>query len=138
MAAVNDPVLRPKVFFIDAPGGCGKTFLTNLLLATVRALDPAQARPLGGTAVAVASSGIAALLMDGGTTGHSRFKIPIPIDGDSRKPAGGADRRRQAELSAPPTSSSGTQNKLPFGGKTFVMSGDFRQVLPVVPKGGGQ
>jgi ATP-dependent DNA helicase PIF1 len=35
--------------------------------------------------VAVASSGIAALLMDGGTTGHSRFKIPIPIDGDFRQ-----------------------------------------------------
>jgi ATP-dependent DNA helicase PIF1 len=25
--------------------------------------------------------------------------------------------------------------ELPFGGKTIVFSGDFRQVLPVVPKG---
>jgi ATP-dependent DNA helicase PIF1 len=27
-------------------------------------------------------------------------------------------------------------SKLPFGGKTIVLGGDFRQILPVVPKGG--
>jgi hypothetical protein len=34
-------------------------------------------RVRGGIALAVASSGIAALLMEGGRTAHSRFKIPI-------------------------------------------------------------
>ena len=34
-------------------------------------------------AVPVASSGIDALLMEGGTTAHSRFKIPINITEDS-------------------------------------------------------
>ena len=58
----------PSMIFIDAPGGTGKTFLTNLILSKVRG-D-------GDVAIAVASSGIAATLMPGGKTAHSRFKIP--------------------------------------------------------------
>src|SRR5688572_10278386 len=58
-----------QCFFIDGPGGTGKTFLYNTILAKVR-LDNEIALP-------VASSGIAALLIDGGRTAHSRFKIPI-------------------------------------------------------------
>ena len=56
-------------FFIDGPGGTGKTFLYDTLLAHVRGN--------GGIALAVASSGIAALLLEGGRTAHSRFKIPV-------------------------------------------------------------
>eukprot|EP00966_Prymnesium_polylepis_P017435 402101-Prymnesium_polylepis.1 len=37
----------------------------------------AKARVDGNIALAVASSGIAALLMDGGRTLHSRFKAPL-------------------------------------------------------------
>ncbi|CAG8750842.1 4363_t:CDS:2, partial [Cetraspora pellucida] len=33
--------------------------------------------------VAIASSGIASLIMPGGRTTHSRFKIPIPVDANS-------------------------------------------------------
>ena len=58
-----------KVFFIDGPAGTGKTFVYNTLLANVRSK--------GNIALAVASSGIAALLLDGGRTAHSRFKIPL-------------------------------------------------------------
>jgi len=50
-------------FFIDGPGGTGKTFLYNVLLSTVRSS--------GDIAVAVASSEIAALLITGGRTAHS-------------------------------------------------------------------
>ena len=46
------------IFFLDAPGGTGKTFLTNLLLAKVRHNKC--------IALAVASSGIAATLLTGG------------------------------------------------------------------------
>jgi len=60
-----------KVFFIDGPGGYGKTFLFNMILAKVRRDH--------GIALAVASSGIAALLLDGGRTAHSRFKIPLKL-----------------------------------------------------------
>lgn len=44
-----------KMFFLDAPGGTGKMFLINLLLA--------KFRMLGKIALAVASSGIAATLL---------------------------------------------------------------------------
>ena len=76
MADVDDtgPV-RPRAHFLQAPGGCGKTFLLNLLLDTVRSR--------GEVALAVASTGVAALLMPGGTTTHYRFKIPIPTDAES-------------------------------------------------------
>jgi hypothetical protein len=58
-------------FFLDAPGGTGKTFLINLLLA--------QIRSSGKVALAVALSGIAATLLSGGRTAHSTFKLPLNI-----------------------------------------------------------
>ena len=56
------------VFFVDGPGGTGKTYLYRALLATVRGQ--------GNIAVATATSGVAASIMPGGRTAHSRFKIP--------------------------------------------------------------
>ena len=56
------------MIFLDAPGGTGKTYLTNLLLAKVRST--------GRVALAVASSGIAATLLSGGKTAHSTFFLP--------------------------------------------------------------
>jgi hypothetical protein len=70
--AVYDNVMAAvdrRAFFVDGLGGTGKTFLYNCLLNTVRAQ--------GRVAIAMASSGIAALLLDGGRTAHSRFKIPV-------------------------------------------------------------
>ncbi|XP_076065324.1 uncharacterized protein LOC143039331 [Oratosquilla oratoria] len=58
-----------KAFFINAPGGTGKSFLLNLLLDTVRSR--------GQIALAVASSGIAATVLHGGRTAHNMFKIPL-------------------------------------------------------------
>ena len=43
----------------------------------------AEVRRRGQVALCVASSGIAALLLDGGRTSHSRFKIPLSIHEDS-------------------------------------------------------
>ena len=62
------------LFFLDGFGRTGKTFLINLTLAKVRSE--------GHIALAVASSGIAATLLDGGMTAHSHFKIPIDIHVD--------------------------------------------------------
>jgi len=61
-----------KLYFLDAPGGTGKTFLLNLLLAKIRSNSD--------IALAVASSGIAATLLDGGKTAHSTFKLPLDLN----------------------------------------------------------
>ncbi len=55
--------MQTHLFFVDGPGGTGKTFLYNLILGRVRC----ERR----IALVVASSGIAALLLDGGRTAHS-------------------------------------------------------------------
>ena len=66
----NDEPLT-NVFFLDALGGTGKTFVANTVLARIRSK--------GHIAIATAFSGIAALLLTGGRTLHSRFKIPLDV-----------------------------------------------------------
>ena len=61
-----------KNIYLNSPGGYRKTFLIETLLSTVRGM--------GKIALAVASSGIAAELLQGGRTAHSCFKIPIPVN----------------------------------------------------------
>ncbi len=131
-------------FFIDGPAGTGKTFLYNILLANVRSH--------GDIAIAVASSGIAAQLISGGRTAHSRFKIPFKIDEFSTCKISRNDKLARlinmAKLfvwdEAPMmhkfvfeavdrTFRDITQVNKPFGGKVFVFGGDFRQVLPIIP-----
>ncbi len=62
-------IVNRRAFFVDGLGGIGKTFLYSCLLNTVRTQ--------GRVAIAMASSGIVALLLDGGRTAHSHFKIPV-------------------------------------------------------------
>ena len=64
--------------FIDARGGCGKTFLLNAILAAVRSLEPG-----GCVALAMATTGIAANLLSLGRTFHSRLKAPMTPTEDS-------------------------------------------------------
>jgi len=66
---------KSQVFFVDGPGGTGKTFLYKALLARVRSQ--------GLIAIATATSGIAASILLGGRTAHSRCKIPIKIGDNS-------------------------------------------------------
>ncbi len=67
--AVHDPRSVDKTFFVDGLGGAGKTFFYGCLLSKVRST--------GDIALSVASSGIVALLLEGGFTAHSRFKILV-------------------------------------------------------------
>ncbi|ONM60906.1 hypothetical protein ZEAMMB73_Zm00001d022522 [Zea mays] len=135
------------LFFVDGPGGTGKTYLYRVLLATLR--------NQGKIAVATATSGVAASIMPGGRTAHSRFKIPLTIDDGAvcsfTKQSGTTELLRKASLiiwdEASMTKRQAVEAldnsmrdimgrpALPFGGKTIVFGGDFRQVLPVVRKG---
>lgn len=58
------------IFFVDGPGGTGKTFL--YLLTRIRSKSK--------IVVATATSSVAASIMPGGRTAHSRFKIPLNIE----------------------------------------------------------
>lgn len=71
IACLEDGHLGSKIFNINAPGGSGKTFVLNGILAHFRSL--------GYKCIAAASSGIAATLLNGGRTAHSFFGLPIPI-----------------------------------------------------------
>lgn len=62
-------VTLPKLFFIDGPGRTGKTFAYDRLLA--------RTHTQGKVALAVASSGLAAQLLESGTTAHYRFKVQV-------------------------------------------------------------
>ncbi|XP_066341099.1 uncharacterized protein [Miscanthus floridulus] len=145
---ILDHVLNKRscVFFVDGPGGTGKTYLYKALLAKVRSLNL--------IAIATATSGIAASIMPGGRTAHSRFKVPIKLDANSMcnftKQSGTAMLLREASLiiwdevamtkrQAIETLDRTFQDIMgcdqPFGGKVMLFGGDFRQVLPVVPRG---
>ncbi|XP_020194319.1 uncharacterized protein [Aegilops tauschii subsp. strangulata] len=132
------------VFFVDGPGGTWKTFLYRAMLAKVRGE--------GKIAIATATSGVAASIMPGGRTAHSRFKIPLSCDDGAScsftKQSGTAKLLRMASLILWDEASMTKRQVVeafdnsmrdimgirhrPFGGKTVVFGGDFRQVLPVV------
>ena len=62
---------QKEMFFFDAPGCFGKTFLIETILSTIR-----SERKI---VIDTASSGLAATLLTGGRTIHSTFKVPQDI-----------------------------------------------------------
>ena len=136
-----------RMFFLNGPGGTGKTFVYNTVCNTVRSR--------GWIVLCVASSGIAALLLRGGRTAHSMFKIPLSLNQDSTCPIPKEGRlasliratrliiwdeitmqHRHAAEAVDRTCKDilGIPNQS-FGGITVVFGGDFQQILPVVYKG---
>ncbi|XP_074315740.1 uncharacterized protein LOC141651950 [Silene latifolia] len=128
-------------FFLDGPGGTGKTFLYSTLLENLRAK--------GVIALAVASSGIAASNIAGGKTANSRFKIPLDFEENQSsqisKQSGLGElirvcrliiwdeasmAKRQSIEHFERTLRDVCSNNSIFGGKVVVFGGDFRQVLP--------
>ena len=132
-----------QLFFLDGYGGTGKTMLQNTVLRRVRNDSK--------VAIAVASSGIASILLQGGCTAHSRFKIPLnataqsscavsmgsnlaellqatelifwdEISMQNRHDIEAVDRMLQDVR----------KNPKPFGGIVTCFCGDFRQILPVI------
>ncbi|KAH9108146.1 hypothetical protein AeMF1_016633, partial [Aphanomyces euteiches] len=137
---------RGKVYFLEGEGGSGKTFISNILLAQVRYMNK--------IALTVASSGLAALNLIGGTTAHSRFCLPRSLHElsrcDVRKQSHLAELLRLTELiiwdecsmmhkyaveAVDHMLQDLMDNALPFGGEVVIFSGDFKQMLPVILKG---
>lgn len=135
-----------KLFHLDAPGGTGKTYLTRAILAEIR-------RQI---ALAVASSGIAATLLPGGKTAHTMFKIPIDLD-RTETPTCAVTRNcdkakvfqdcclivwdectmsnKKAVEAVDRTLRDIRRDERPMGNVTLLLSGDFRQTLPVISRG---
>ena len=135
----------------------GKFSLWMVLVGPARHLYRAlltKVRYTDRIAVATATSGIVASIMPGGRTAHSRFKIPIKLQNNSicnfTKQNGTATLLREAsliiwdEIAMTQRQAVETLDRslrditgcdLPFGGKVIVFGGDFKQVLPIVPRG---
>nr|XP_040256214.1 uncharacterized protein LOC120973949 [Aegilops tauschii subsp. strangulata] len=130
----------------------GKTFLWKAITTSLRSE--------GKIVLAVASSAIAALLIPGGRTAHSRFHIRLNINNEStcdiKQGSYLADLLKKTSLiiwdEAPMANkhwfealdkslrdilrfTNASSADKPFGGMTVVMGRDFRQILPVIPKG---
>jgi len=134
------------LFFLCGPGGTGKTFVYKTICHRLRADNK--------IVFCVAFSGVAALLLPGGQTAHSTFRIPID-NLDAESVCNISKQDKQAQLlkaidliiwDEAPMQSQFThkvldrflqdicnENTSPFGGKTVVLSGDFQQILPVLP-----
>ncbi|XP_071736311.1 ATP-dependent DNA helicase PIF1-like [Rutidosis leptorrhynchoides] len=140
------------VFFLYGYGGTGKTFLWKTLTAALRSK--------GEIVLNVATSGIAALLLSGGRTAHSRFRIPLQPTDESfctiKSDINLAELIRRAKLiiwdEAPMVNkmcvkafdryfrdichqiNPHSMDTL-FGGKIVAFGGDFRQILSIIQKG---
>ena len=147
--AITTTIVRSPAashFFVQGPAGTGKTFLYSVLCHYYRSM--------GSVVLCVASSGVAALLLPGGQTSHSRFHIPLQCEAGSVCTIGRnsdlAGLLRQTKLiiwDEVPMQHKATvqavdrtlrdilQRDTRFGGIPVVFGGDFAQTCPVVPKG---
>ena len=135
-----------KMISIDASGGTGKTFVLCFILNKIRSQ--------GKVALATAGSGIAATLLPKGTTFHSRTKCPLILTDESicniseNEDTASLIRITEAMIvdevsmmdrraleAADRTFKWLRKSDKPFGGITMVFSGDWRQILTVVPHG---
>ena len=136
------------LIFLDAPGGTGKTFTLNVLISWIIM----EGREVASSA----TSGIAANLLHLGRTAHNRYKLPINPTKDStcnipkqsdlaqllRKMSLGIidegpmlDKLAYEALDRTLKGLAEPQDcNKKFGGKIILVSGDFRQLLPVIPK----
>lgn len=137
------------IFFLDAPGGTGKTFLISLILATIRSQNE--------IVLALASSGITATLLESGRTAYSALKLPLNMEINetltcnisiSKKSAMAEVLKKckliiwdectmahKKSLEALDRTMQDLRNRNSlFGGAMILLSGDFRQTLPVVPR----
>ena len=136
-----------NVFGVFCSAGTGKTVFANYLACKLRSE--------GRVVVCVAASALAASLLEGGHTAHHTLHIPIPALDSSycsfslaeRSVIRSADMIIWDEASMISSMIAETVNRSlqdimddgrPFGGKTMIFTGDFKQLLPVVRGGRGE
>jgi hypothetical protein len=149
---LNSSAAEQSQFFIEGPGGCGKSFIFTTVLAYVRAN--------GHMGLALSSTGISAALLPGGATAHSKLKLSLKPTNDSicNVPEGSAreqliqncklimwdEATNISKLSLEECERSlriimGRKHphllNIPFGGKCIIFSGDWQQTLPVIRRG---
>lgn len=143
---ISDNDITNKCFFIDGPGGSGKTYLYNVFMSYYRGNNE--------TVLPFATTGISSLLLKGGRTVHSGLKIPIPCYEEAvitmKNNSKEAIKIRNSKLIIIDEVSmllrfslvyinrllqNIMSNTYPFGGKAIILGGDFRQTLPVVING---
>ena len=131
-----------QCFFLDGPGGCGKTYLLTAICSYFHRRKE--------KVWVCASSGIAATVIPSGKTAHSMLKIPIEcMDNSTLNITKGSTiwkELRQVKLLVYDEVSMASKNILdaidrtfrdlmieskPFGGIKVIFCGDFRQLLPV-------
>jgi hypothetical protein len=148
--AILDRIERKAdgIILLDVPGGTGKAFVINLLLAKIRQQSK--------IVIAVASSDIAATLLCGGRTAHSTLKLPLNLTYceaplcNINKGTGEAKVLQECELivwnecamahrqtldALDRTLQDLRRNEKRMGGVVILLAGDFRQTLPVISKG---
>ncbi|KAL5141792.1 hypothetical protein HKD37_09G025074 [Glycine soja] len=119
MQAVNNN--EGGMFLLHGYGGTGKTYIWRTLASSLRAKNQ--------IVIMVASSGKASLLFPGGRTTHSKFKIP------DEAPMAHKFFFQALDQSLTDIIKEKKNPNQIFGGKVIVFGGDFRQILPVIPRG---
>ena len=136
-----------RLFFLEAPGGTGKTLTTEAIIAELRSQ--------GHIVIAMATTGIGATLLPGAGTVHSKTKAGVELHEKSmcnyEDNSGTAEVIRKAKLAVIDEATIGPRllyecldrsfkntrgNDRPFGGMTVLFIGNWAQTLPVVPGGG--
>ncbi|XP_074099261.1 uncharacterized protein LOC141527592 [Cotesia typhae] len=140
---VEDKVdVKNNCIYVDGPGGSGKTFVYTTIAYILKGKKK--------IVYCMAYTGIAALLLPDGKTVHKTFGLPVHLYTDSTSnikiQSKEANNLKNVDLfiwdEAPmsPKYAVEVVNKLlqdimnnskPFGGKIFVLGGDFRQLLPI-------
>ena len=142
--------------FVQAPAGTGKTFLANCFLNWARSTRGEQGICVPRSVIAVASTGIAATLLELGTTAHSRFRLPIVLNDNQQlqvlniteygkqwralqecscilwDEAGMTDRRHFELLDRTMRRIRSHKWNKRFGGCPMIIIADLQQTLPIV------
>jgi hypothetical protein len=138
----------PRVFMLQASGGCGKSFVANYIAARIRSR-------VGAAAICVAASAQAAAVLSGGRTAHGQLHIPIECENDSFLDLKVNEKQEiftaaaliwdEASMVADKVADCVNRSfkdimrsDLPFGGMPVLFIGDWRQLLPVVKRSNGE